>query len=98
MAAMYNPTHPGEILLDALQAESLGVSDAAARLGVTVNTLSRVGDGADPVSPRLASTLQDLGWSDAGHWLRTQRAFDLAKARKTDALTSPDARQHQLQP
>ena len=39
------------------------------------------------VSPRMAIALERLGWSDAGHWVRMQGAYDLAQARrKLDAV------------
>lgn len=81
MSAMYNPPHPGEIIRDAIEAEGWTVSDAAARLGVVRSTLSRVINGRAGVSPRLALALEGLGWSDAGHWMRMQGAYDLAQAR-----------------
>lgn len=98
MAAMYKPPHPGELLHDGLQAEGLSISDAAARLGVKFDTLSGVLAGTDPVSPHLASALEDLGWSDAEHWLRMQRSSDLTKVRENDAVTSPNDRRHLPQP
>ncbi len=85
MSAMYAPPHPGEILRDAIEAEGWTVSDAAARLGVTRNTLSRVVNGRAGISPRLALALERLGWSDAGHWVRMQGAYDLAQARRAES-------------
>lgn len=78
---MYNPSHPGKIVRDAIEAEGWTVSGAAARLGVARTTLSRVLNGRAGVSPRLALALERLGWSDAGHWVRMQGAYDLAQAR-----------------
>ena len=43
--AMYDPPHPGEIIRDAVCAEGWTVAEAATRLGVTRNTLSRVLNG-----------------------------------------------------
>ena len=81
MSAIYNPPHPSEILRDAIEAEGWTVSDAAAQLAVARSTLSRVVNGRAGISPRLALALEGLGWSDAGHWVRMQGAFDLAQAR-----------------
>ena len=48
--SMYNPSHPGELIRDSLEAEGwtvtecaarLGVAECAARLGVARHTLSR---------------------------------------------------------
>ena len=64
--AMHDPPHPGEIIRDAVRAEGWTVAEAAARLGVTRNTLSRVLNGRAGVSPRMALALERIGWSDAG--------------------------------
>ena len=83
--AMYDPPHPGEIIRDAVRAEGWTVSEAATRLGVTRNTLSRVLNGKAGISPRMALALERIGWSDAGHWVRMQGAYDLAQARASAA-------------
>ena len=75
---MYDPPHPGEIIRDAIEAEGWTVSDTAARLGVARSTLSRVLNGRAGISPRLALALEGLRWSDAGHWMRMQEAYDKA--------------------
>ena len=85
---MYNPSHPGDILPDAIEAKGWTVSDAAVRVGVARNTLSRVLNGRAGVSPRLALALERLGWSDAGHWTRMQGAYDLAQARLASTRTT----------
>lgn len=84
MTAMHDPAHPGEIIREALEAERWTVTQAAVRLDVTRHTLSRVLNGRASVSPRLALALERLGWSDAGHWVRMQGAYDLAQARKAE--------------
>lgn len=85
MTGMFDPAHPGEIIRDAIEAKGWTVAVAAARLGVPRNTLSRVLNGRAGVSPRLALALERLGWSDAGHWVRMQRAYDLARARAAES-------------
>ena len=50
--------------------------------GVTRNTLSRVINGQNGISPDMAIRLEKAGWSNADHWLRLQTAYDLAQARK----------------
>ena len=85
MTGMFDPAHPGEIIRDAIEAKGWTVAVAAARLGVPRNTLSRVLNGRAGVSPRLALALERLGWSDAGHWVRMQGAYDLACARAAES-------------
>ena len=89
---MCNPAHPGEIIRDAIEAEGWTVSDAAARLGVTRNTLSRVVNGRAGISPRLALALEGLNWSDAGHWVWMQGAYDLARARRAEPVSRAPTR------
>ena len=82
MTDMYDPAHPGEIVREAIDAEGWTVTETAARLGVSRVALQRVVSARAGVSPRLAIALEKLGWSDAGHWVRMQGAYDLARARR----------------
>ena len=51
MTRMHNPPHPGEVLKDGVFADNLvSVTDAAAALGVTRVSLSRVLNGKAGVS------------------------------------------------
>lgn len=80
---MKNPPHPGRSIKDAcLEPLGLNVTDGAKVLGVTRNTLSRVINGQNGISPDMAIRLEKAGWSNADHWLRLQTAFELAEARK----------------
>ena len=85
MGGMHDPVHPGEIIREAIVAEEWTVGEAAARLNVTRNKLSPVLNGKAGVSPRLAIALERLGWSDAGHWIRMQGAYELAQARRAES-------------
>ena len=62
MTELHDPAHPGEIIREALKAERWTVTEAALRLGVSRNTLSRVLNGKASVSPRLALALERFGW------------------------------------
>lgn len=75
--------HPGETIKhDCLDELGLTITDAARRLGVTRNTLSRVVNGHSGISADMAIRLEKAGWSSAEMWLRLQVAYDLAQARK----------------
>lgn len=88
--AMKNPVHPGEILREDVLAElGLSVGDAAARLGVSRVTLSRVLHGHARVSPNLALRLEQAGVGTARAWLAMQTTHDLAAER---ASGLPDVR------
>lgn len=80
---MKNPPHPGHSIKDAcLDPLGLSVTEAAKVLGIARHTLSRVLNGHAGVSPEMAIRLEKAGWSNAGHWLRLQTAYDLAQARR----------------
>ena len=77
-----NPSHPGELIRESMEAKGWTVTQCAERLGVTRNTLSRLLNGHAGVSPTMALALERIGWSDAEHWVRMQGSFDLAQARR----------------
>ena len=85
---MRNPVHPGEVLREDVMAElGLSVGEAAARLGISRVTLSRVLHEHARVSPNLAIRLEEAGVSTARTWLAMQAAHDLAVERAAGAPT-----------
>jgi len=80
--AMKNPAHPGEIARDNMHAEGWTVSQCALRLGVSRITLSRLLNCQADVSASMALALERIGWGTAGHWVRMQGSYDLAKERQ----------------
>ena len=80
--AMKAPVHPGEILREDVLADlGLGVGEAAARLGISRVSLSRVLHGHARISPNLAVRLEQAGAGTARAWLAMQTAHDLALER-----------------
>jgi len=82
MTRIHTPSHPGLTLRDdVLPALGLTVTDAAAQLGVTRATLSRVVNGRAAISPEMALRLEAwLGKDRGGHadaWLAEQCAYDM---------------------
>ena len=57
------------------------VTYAAGRLGVVLHTLSRLLNGHSGISPSMALSLERIGWSDAGFWIRRQASWDMVQAR-----------------
>lgn len=79
---MKTPVHPGEILReDVLVDLGLSVGEAAARLGISRVTLSRVLHGHARISPNLAVRLEAAAVGTARTWLAMQSAHDLAVER-----------------
>ena len=81
MTMMYDPAHPGESLRDAMDAEGWTVTEAAAKLGCTRQTFSRVLNGRGGISPAMALALERIGWSNAAFWVRRQAHYELAQER-----------------
>jgi antitoxin HigA-1 len=87
------PTHPGEILReDVLPALGLSVVDAAAKLGVTRQTVHRIiaTRNPRPVTPEMAVRLGKLCGNGPRLWLNLQSAYDLWHAeRRIDTRKIP---------
>jgi len=78
---MKNPVHPGRIIRHSVDASGLSITEAAAHLGVTRQTLSRVINGKTCLSPEMAVRVSKAFGSTPEHWLRMQMAYDMAQMR-----------------
>ena len=81
--AMKQPVHPGKIIKHAVEASGLSITEAAERLGVTRQTLSRVTNEKTSLSPEMAVRVSKAFGSTVEHWMRMQMAYDLANVEKT---------------
>ncbi len=81
MTKMHNPPHPGDVLREWLS--NITVTDAAARLGVTRVSLSRVLNGAAGISAEMDIRLSKALGTTPGIWYTMQANFDLWRAQKT---------------
>ncbi len=80
---MKQPAHPGKLIKHSIEASGLSLTDAAKRLGVTRQTLSRVINGRTSLSPEMAVRVSKAFGSTVEHWMRMQMAYDLAAVEKT---------------
>ena len=83
MTRMRNPPHPGEVLKDGVFADNLvSVTDAAAAaaLGVTRVSLSRVLNGKAGVSAEMAVRLGKWLGTGPEVWINMQAQYELWKA------------------
>ena len=80
---MKNPPHPGLVVLqECIEPTGLTITDAAAALGVTRNTLSELVNGKRGISPEMAVRIsQVFGGTEEG-WLVQQAQYDLAQLRR----------------
>jgi addiction module HigA family antidote len=75
---MHHPPHPGEILRElCLVPLNLSVTDAAASLDVSRNTLSAILNGRAGISPQMAVRLSIAFDTSAESWLQQQMQYDL---------------------
>ena len=81
---MHHPPHPGEILRDlCLVPLNLSVTDAAASLDVSRNTLSAILNGRAGISPEMAIRLSIAFNTTAESWLQQQMQYDLWHAEQS---------------
>lgn len=81
MTRMHNPPHPGEVLKDGVFSEGgVSVTDAAAALGVTRVSLSRVLNSKAGVSAEMAVRLGKWLGTGPETWINMQAQYDLWKA------------------
>ena len=75
------PVHPGAMLReDALPALDLSVKAAAARLGISRQTLHRILAETAPITPEMAVRIGKLCGNGPQLWLAMQQAYDLFHA------------------
>src|ERR1039457_7694392 len=80
---MKNPPHPGGVVLrQCIEPLGVSITDAAAALGVTRNTLSELVNGKRGISPEMAVRIsQVFGGTEEG-WLAQQAQYDLSQVRR----------------
>ena len=76
---MKNPPHPGSVVLhDCIDPLGLSITDAAAALGVSRNSLSELVNARRGISPEMAVRLSKAFGGSAESWLTQQTLYDLA--------------------
>jgi addiction module HigA family antidote len=83
---MKNPPHPGlSVRHDCIEPLGLTITEAAAALDVTRQTLNNLVNGKSGISADMAIRLDKAFGGGAETWLRLQTAYDLAQARQHEA-------------
>jgi len=88
-APMENPSHPGEVLVQ-LFLQPLGMSAIALakRLNVPRTRVERLVRGETSLTVDTAMRLAKFFGNTPEFWMNLQRAYDLARARKTLDLSN----------
>jgi len=82
---MKNPPHPGRVVYEeCIEPLGLTITEAAKGLGVTRNSLSRLINGHNGISPEMALRLSKAFGGSAEVWLRQQINYDLAQVQKKE--------------
>jgi antitoxin HigA-1 len=77
---MKNPPHPGAIVLhDCIEPLGISITDAAAALGVSRNSLSELVNAKRGISPEMAVRISKAFGGSAESWLTQQLHYDLAQ-------------------
>lgn len=74
-------THPGEILMEALEEKNIGAKEFAVRTGKPEKTITAVLKGESSLTPAMAILFEQILQIPARFWLEAQRNFDEYKAR-----------------
>ena len=75
---MYNPPHPGIILLeDWIKPLGFSISAFALKIGTTRKNLSEIVNGKTGISPEMALKLSKALKTSPELWLNMQQAYDL---------------------
>lgn len=89
--ADFDPTHPGEVLLeDFLQPLGLTQYALAKALGVTQVRIGEIVQGKRAVSPDTALRLARYFGTSAEFWMNMQATYDLERARDKSAAAIAD--------
>lgn len=87
--SVFEPAHPGEILLeDVLPYYGLSITEAAKRLDITRANLSNVLNGKSALTAELAAKVEKAFGVDAQLLLTMMSNWSLAKARSNPSLRS----------
>jgi addiction module HigA family antidote len=77
---MYNPSHPGEVLREALAGQN--ITHVARHLGVSRVTLSRILNCRGAVTPEMSLRLSAALGTSPGLWYNIQCQYDFAQAKR----------------
>jgi len=85
---MFDPSHPGEILKEYVEATQKTIGEVAKGLGISRKVLSQILNGHAGISAEMAVKLSVAFDTSAEFWLNLQKNYDLWQAKqKVDTST-----------
>lgn len=84
----YEPTHPGEILGNELEARGMTQKKFAEILGISCSVLNEVIKGKRQVSPELAFKIEAATGIKAANWLEMQTLYNYWTVKKSKKLSA----------
>ena len=84
----YEPTHPGELLLDELQCREISQANFAMRIGVKPSLLNEIIKGKRGINTEMALLLEAALGISAKLWINLQNEYNLQKAREDESFMS----------
>lgn len=79
--------HPGEFLLEEVEARNMAKKEVAAQLNILPNHLSELFAGKRNISAKLAVRLEKVLGISANYWIGLQTDYDLQIAREQENET-----------
>lgn len=83
----FEPTHPGELLGDELEARGLTQRKFADTLGISYSVLNEVIKGKRPITPELAFKIEAATGTKAYIWVELQTQYNYWTAKKSKKLS-----------
>lgn len=85
----FEPTHPGELLGDELEARGLTQRKFAETIGISCSVLNEVIKGKRPVTPELAFKIEAATGTKAYIWVELQTQYNYWTAKKSKKTLCP---------
>ena len=84
----FNPTHPGELLLEELECRNISQAKFSEKIGVKPSLLNEIIKGKRGINTEMALLLEAALGISAKLWINLQNDYNLQKARSNESFMS----------
>ena len=84
----FNPTHPGELLLEELECRNISQAKFSEKIGVKPSLLNEIIKGKRGINTEMALLLEAALGISAKFWINLQNDYNLQKARSNESFMS----------